>query len=92
VLVTTRSEHARRAEFTLQTIHKRLSGALPKGVLLGEPVESPLQKAAGQYRYQLMLRAPTGRRATRYLNTILEKLPPPQDVHVAIDVDPIYLS
>ena len=40
VLVTTRSEHARRAEFTLQTLHKRLSASLPEGVLLGEPVEA----------------------------------------------------
>ena len=92
VLITTRSEHARRAEFSLQTIHRRLSTEMPEDVLLGEPVESPLQKAAGQFRYQLMLRAPTARRITRPLQAVLAKLPVPEDVHVAIDVDPLHLS
>ena len=92
VLVTTRSEHARRAEFTLETLHKRLAADLPDGVLLGEPVESPLQKAQGQFRYQLMMRAPTAPRVTRYLHAILEKMPHPEDVYIAIDVDPLHLS
>ena len=92
VLLTTRSTHARRAEFTLETIHKRLLGGLPDGMLLGEPVESPLSKAAGQFRFQLMLRAASARLLTRYLSSILEKLTFPGDVHVTIDVDPLFLS
>ena len=92
VLVTTRSTHARRAEFTLETIHKRLATAVPEGVILGQPVESPLSKAAGQFRFQLMLRAVSARLLTRYLAAIMEKLTFPEDVHVTTDVDPLYLS
>jgi primosomal protein N' (replication factor Y) len=92
VLLTTRSTHARRAEFTLETIHKRLLAELPATMLLGEPVESPLSKAAGQFRFQLMLRASSARLLTRYLSSIMEKLTFPDDVRVTIDVDPLYLS
>ena len=92
VLLTTRSTHARRAEFTLETIHKRLLAELPATMLLGEPVESPLSKAADQFRFQLMLRASSARLLTRYLSSIMEKLTFPDDVRVTIDVDPLYLS
>jgi primosomal protein N' (replication factor Y) len=92
VLITTRSTHARRAEFSLETIHKRLATGIPAGVLLGEPVESPLSKASGQFRFQLMLRAVSARLLTRYFTAIMEHLTFPDDVHVAIDVDPLYLS
>jgi primosomal protein N' (replication factor Y) len=92
VLLTTRSTHARRAEFTLETIHKRLLADLPDGVLLGEPVESPLSKASGMFRFQLMLRASSARLLARYLASITEKLTFPADVQVTIDVDPLYLA
>ena len=92
VLLTTRSPHARRAEFTLETMHKRLSANQPDGVLLGEPVEAPLSKAAGMFRFQLMLRASSARLLTRYLSSIIEKLTFPADVQVTVDVDPLYLA
>ncbi len=92
VLVTTRSTHARRAEFTLEILHKRLVAGLPDRVLVGEPVESPLAKAAGQFRYQLMLRAPSSRALARHLGAVMDGLTFPDDVHVAIDVDPLQLS
>jgi primosomal protein N' (replication factor Y) len=92
VLVTTRSTHARRAEFTLETLFKRLKVGLPDGILAGEPVESPLSKAAGQFRYQLLLRGPSSRAISRHLGTIMESLTFPEDVFVAIDVDPLQLS
>ncbi len=92
VLVSTRGEHARRAEFTLETLHKRLAAEPPDGLLIGEPVEAPLQKAQGQFRYQLMLRAPTAPRITRHLAAVLKGFTTPEDVYIAIDVDPLSLS
>ena len=92
VLVTTRSTHARRAEFTLENLHKRLKAGLPDGVLVGEPVESPLSKAAGQFRFQLLLRAPSSRTISRHLAAVTAKLTLPEDVHLAIDIDPLQLS
>jgi primosomal protein N' (replication factor Y) len=92
VLLTTKSTHERRAEFTLETLHKRLEKGLPEGVLMGEPATSPLAKAAGQFRFQLMLRGPRARAITRHLQGVLEKTPLPEDVHLTIDVDPFSLS
>ena len=92
VLLTTKSTHERRAEFTLETLHKRLEKNLPRGILMGEPATSPLSKAAGQFRFQLMLRGPRARTITRHLQSILEKTPLPEDVQLVLDVDPFALG
>ena len=41
-VLTSRSTHERRAEFTLQTLHLRLTENLPQGITLGEVLPSPL--------------------------------------------------
>tara|TARA_Y100001978_G_C23275449_1_gene237823 strand:- start:203 stop:460 length:258 start_codon:yes stop_codon:yes gene_type:complete len=80
------------AEFTLQTLHKRLLKNLPDYILLGEPLPSPLSKAAGQFRFQLMLRSESPRSMSQYIKSIIVDLAIPDEVYLAIDVDPLYLS
>jgi primosomal protein N' (replication factor Y) (superfamily II helicase) len=92
VLITVRSTNERMAEFTLETLHKRLQKDLPPNILLGNPAPSPLVKAADQYRFQLMMRAKSAPTVTRYLNTIMEKMTFPEEVFVVIDVDPMYMG
>ncbi|MDA0812963.1 MAG: primosomal protein N', partial [Verrucomicrobia bacterium] len=92
VLITVRSTNERMAEFTLETLHKRLQKDLPSTILLGNPAPSPLVKAADQYRFQLMMRAKSASTVTRYLNTIMEKMTFPEEVFVVIDVDPMYMG
>jgi len=92
LIVTVRSEHARMAEFTLQTLHRKLAKQLPKGIVMGEPLESPLAKAAGQFRFQVMLRSPNPRVMTNYVRSIMDKLTVPDEVAMAVDVDPLFLS
>ncbi|MEZ5324385.1 MAG: primosomal protein N' [Verrucomicrobiales bacterium] len=92
VLITVRSTNERMAEFTLETLHKRLEKELPPTILLGNPAPSPLVKAADQYRFQLMMRAKSAPTVTRYLNSIMEKMTFPEEVFVVIDVDPMYLG
>lgn len=86
-VITSRSTHERRAEFTLQTIHRRLAEDPPAGLELGEPLPSPLVKAHGQFRFQLMLRAPAARPLTRHVQRVLKKLTLPDDVTVVFDMD-----
>lgn len=86
-VLTSRSTHERRAEFTLQTLHRRLKEDLPKGIELGEPLPSPLVKAHGQFRFQLMLRGPKGRTLTKHVQQVLEKITLPEDVTVVFDMD-----
>ncbi|MDB4706797.1 primosomal protein N', partial [Akkermansiaceae bacterium] len=44
-LLLARSSHERRAEFTLQTLHRKLAEDLPNQVILGDPIPSPLTKS-----------------------------------------------
>ncbi|WP_325099514.1 replication restart helicase PriA [Persicirhabdus sediminis] len=86
-LLGTRSSHERRAEFTLENIHQRLAKNLPEGIYLGEPLPAALTKAHGQYRFQLMLRSPSARLLSNYVNKILTATPPPEDVTIVFDMD-----
>ncbi len=92
VLVTSKCPHERRAEFTLETLHKRLQANLPESIQTGEPATAPLARAAGQFRFQLMLRAPRTRTITDHLDKVMKAFTLPDDVHIAIDVDPLYLA
>ena len=92
IILTCRSQNSSLAEFTLQTLHKRLLKNLPTNIILGEPLPSPLSKASGQFRFQLMLRAVNPRSVNEYIKSIIEGLAIPDEVYLAIDVDPLYLS
>ncbi|MFV1994397.1 MAG: primosomal protein N' [Verrucomicrobiales bacterium] len=87
VLVTARSTHARRAQFTIETIAKRIAKSLPEGLLMGEPMPSPLEKASGKFRFQLMLRAASAGVITNLLQRVYANLTFPSDVTVITDVD-----
>ncbi len=87
VLIVIRSAHQQRAEFSAQTLHRRLKDALPTGVTLSEPAPAPLEKSHGSYRFHLMLRTRAIQRLSRHLRDVLEKLTFPEDVFVTVDVD-----
>ncbi len=91
-VITSRSTHERRAEFTLQNVHQRLKADLPEAILLGEPLPSPLTKAHGQYRFQIMLRSHNARLLSSYMQEVLKRTPPPDDVHVILDMDALDFS
>lgn len=83
----TRSTHERRAEFTLENLHKRLKKDLPPQIELGEPMPSPLTRAHGQYRYHLMLKSTSARALHQHVQRTLDKTPPPEDVTIVFDMD-----
>jgi primosomal protein N' (replication factor Y) len=87
VLIVIRSAHQQRASFSAETLHRRLSEALPPGVTLSEPAPAPLEKSHGSYRFHLMLRSRAVLRLSRHLRAVLEKLTFPEDVFVTVDVD-----
>ncbi|MDP0490534.1 MAG: primosomal protein N' [Verrucomicrobiota bacterium JB023] len=87
-LLSTRSRHEKRAEFTLQTIHKRLSEEPPAGMEIGLPNPNPITRAHDLHRFQLLLRHPSPRTLTRHIHRVLAKLPMPEDVILVTDIDP----
>jgi primosomal protein N' (replication factor Y) len=87
ILIHARGAHRERTQLTIETLARRLAENLPSGATLGEAAPAPLEKSHGQYRFHLMLRARAVRTASRYLRTVLSKLPLPEDVIVTVDVD-----
>ena len=87
VLIVIRSAHQQRAEFSAQTLHRRLKDALPPNTTLSDPAPAPLEKSHGNYRFHLMLRTRAILRLSRHLRGVLEKLTFPEDVIVTVDVD-----
>ncbi len=91
-VITTRSEHERKAEFSLQTLVKRMQRDLPEEIRLTDPMPSPLVKAAGQFRFQVLMRAKNPRKITEHIRKHLSGMTFPEDVIVTIDVDAYNLS
>ena len=48
---------------------------------------SPLVKAHGQFRFQLMLRAGRARTLSAHVQSVLKRTPLPDDVTVVFDMD-----
>jgi primosomal protein N' (replication factor Y) len=91
VLISARGKHQARAEFALQTLHRRLAEGLPEGTVMGEPSPSALAKAHGQFRFQLLLRADKIRVLTSHIHKVIRSTSLPEDVIVVWDVDPVSL-
>ncbi len=91
VIITVRSPHQERGLFSLETLARRLKEVIPPEVVMGEPMPAPLEKSHGNYRFHLTLRTQKIQRLSRVLSDTLDRLPFPEDVMVAVDVDPYQL-
>lgn len=91
VLISVRSPHQARAEFSTQTLARKLKDGLPAGTILSEPAPAPLEKSHGSYRFHLSLRSRAILKLSRHLSAVMEKLTFPEDVIVTVDVDAYHL-
>ncbi len=91
VLMTVRSAHPERAQFSAETLRRRLKENLGDEFVVGEPTPAPLKKLQGQYRFHILLRGQAIVRLSRKVRETLDKLPFPDDVIVTVDVDPYQL-
>jgi primosomal protein N' (replication factor Y) len=91
-VLTVRSTHERRAEFTLQTLHRRLAETPPPHMQISDPLPSPLTKSHGQFRFQITLRHPNARALTRHVQEVLKKTTLPEDVIATFDMDALSFS
>lgn len=91
VLITVRSSHEGRAKLSAETLQRRLKEALPEEFILGEPTPAPLEKLQGQFRFHILIRGEAIVRLSRLVRDVLAKLPLPEDVIAAVDVDPYQL-
>jgi primosomal protein N' (replication factor Y) len=91
ILITVRSAHEGRAKLSAETLVRRLKEALGSEFILGDATPAPLQKLQGQFRFHILLRGGAIMRLGRLVRKTLDKLPFPEDVAVAVDVDPYQL-
>ena len=91
VLITVRSAHEARARFSAETLARRLKETVESEFMLGEPTPAPLEKLQGQFRFHILIRGEAIVRLSRLVRETLDKLPFPEDVAVAVDVDPYQL-
>jgi primosomal protein N' (replication factor Y) len=91
VLITVRSAHEGRAKLSAETLVRRLKENLGAEFTLGDAMPAPLQKLQGQFRFHILLRGGAIMRLSRLVRETLDKLPFPEDVAVAVDVDPYQL-
>jgi len=91
ILITVRSAHEARAKFSAETLARRLKEALGPEFILGDAAPAPLEKLQGQFRFHILMRGEAIVRLSRLVRETLDKLPFPEDVTVAVDVDPYQL-
>jgi primosomal protein N' (replication factor Y) (superfamily II helicase) len=91
VLITVRSAHEGRAKLSAETIARRLKEALPAEFILSAPSPAPLEKLQSQFRFHILMRGEAIMRLSRLVRETLDKLPLPEDVVAAVDVDPYQL-
>ena len=88
VLISIRSERQSHASFSAETLARRLRENLPNEYRISDPAPAPLEKLHGQYRFHILLRGEAIVRLSRLIRETLDKLPFPEDVVAAVDVDP----
>jgi primosomal protein N' (replication factor Y) (superfamily II helicase) len=91
VMITLRGTMVERVQFSAETLSRKLKAAAPAGVAISDAVPAPLEKAKTYYRFQVSLRGPSSVQLSRLVRTTLDSLPMPEDVFVAVDVDPLHL-
>ncbi len=80
-----------KVQFAGEALVRALKPKLPASVKLAGPTPAPLARARGQYRYQVLLRAPSTRSMTAPLKAVLETFKWPEDVRCIVDVDAVSL-
>ncbi len=91
ILITVRSAHEGRAKLSAETLVRRLKESLGSEFILGDATPAPLEKLQGQFRFHILIRGEAIMRLSRLVRETLDKLPFPEDVTVAVDVDPYQL-
>lgn len=91
VLITVRSVHEARAKLSAETLVRRLRENLGAEFIVADASPAPLEKLQGQFRFHILMRGEAIMRLSRLVRETLDKLPLPEDVVAAVDVDPYQL-
>jgi primosomal protein N' (replication factor Y) len=93
-LLTLKSRNEEKVKFSADHLKHELEKTLKalKDLVIAGPAPAPLLRAENFYRYQIMLRTRTMSALSRELAIIMQSLTFPDDVTLAVDIDPVSLS
>ena len=86
-VLTVRSPKEDLADFSINTLYKRLLQVLPQQVFISEPMPAPIAKAYGQFRYQCTLKSQSARAIADAVSREIRQLYAGEDVIFTLDID-----
>ena len=93
-LLTLKGRNEEKVKFSAEHLKRELEKKLKalKDLIIAGPAPAPLLRAENYYRYQIMLRTRAMSALSRELAIIVQSLTLPDDVTLAVDIDPVSLS
>jgi primosomal protein N' (replication factor Y) len=93
-LLTLKGRNEEKVKFSADHLKRELEKKLKalKDLVIAGPAPAPLLRAENFYRYQIMLRTRAMSALSRELAIIVQTLTLPDDVTLAVDIDPVSLS
>jgi primosomal protein N' (replication factor Y) len=93
-MLTLRGRNEEKVRFSTEHLRRELDKHLAeiKDLVIAGPAPAPLARAESNYRFQIMLRTRQMPKLSRVLSKITEKLELPDEVYLAVDIDPVNLS
>jgi primosomal protein N' (replication factor Y) len=92
-LLTLKGRNEEKVKFSADYLKHELEKAVGdiKGLVIAGPAPAPLLRAETYYRYQIMLRAQRMAGLSQRLALLIRSLTLPEDVSLAVDIDPVNL-
>jgi primosomal protein N' (replication factor Y) len=93
-LLTLRGRNEEKVKFWAEHLKKEVEKAVVgvNGLTLAGPAPAPLLRAETYYRYQIMLRGRQMSLLSHRLGELVQKLTLPEDVMLAVDIDPVEMG
>ena len=91
-LLTLKGRNEDKVKFSAEHLKRELEKLKADKPTISGPSPSPLLRAESLYRYQIMLRTRAMSRLSQALAKITATLVLPDDVTLAVDIDPVNLS
>jgi primosomal protein N' (replication factor Y) (superfamily II helicase) len=93
-LLTLKGRNEEKVKFAAGHLKRELDKAMGgvRDLIVAGPAPAPLLRAETYYRHQIMLRAPRMRTLSQRLADVTKGLVLPEDVTLAVDIDPVDLG
>jgi primosomal protein N' (replication factor Y) len=93
-LLTLKGRNEEKVKFSADHVRREVDKLIEgfKDLIVAGPAPAPLLRAETFYRYQIMLRTPRMTALSKRLSELVQALALPEDVTLAVDIDPVDLS